>query len=445
MPTTFAQKQNEPQPQTSLNQKPQTAPSSKTHSDIDQIMHLQRTIGNRAVQRLLQANNAEALELNSDITSLAPTFHSAEPVLWCSDAPTKVQPKLSVNAPGDRHEREADEVADRIMRMPDMPVRPQDEVSVKTESPHIQRMCSSCEEEEQPQIQRRESNNEYPEVQPSLSAQIERGGGGNPLPAATRSFFEPRFGSDFSQVRVHTDAQAVQLSRSLHAEAFTYGKDIYFNEQRFAPESTGGKRLLAHELAHTIQQRGAVERKIQRREVCDEAGVCHSEADPEPNQSVVPRAGASLMPPGDCSWGEHRALQNAVDEACDRERRCTQNDDCATIWQRIQFNAECIRARTTINARCFRGGDAGHIIALGNALGALAHCWAVYNRRCQPRTPPVPVPVPVPEERPRPIVDRGFMERMAAITGLTGTALVIYIIVSEGSRLFPPRNLVPIP
>jgi hypothetical protein len=95
---------------------------------------------------------------------------------------------------------------------------------------------------------------------------------------------------------------------------------------------------------------------------------------------------------------------------------------------------------------------------LANAVAALAYCWEVYNRRCRPRTPrpvpvpapgraPVPAPVPVPAPAPirAPVIDQGFMDRMAKITGLTGAALVMYIIVSEGSRLFPPRNLVPIP
>ena len=156
-------------------------------------------------------------------------------------------------------------------------------------------------------------------------------------------------------------------------------------------------------------------------------------------------AGPSLLPPGDCTYAEHRILQDLVDLSCNKERRCTQNDDCATIWQRIQDNADCIKARTTINAKCFRGGDPGHMIAVAYAVGALGNCWAVYNRKCQPKTPPVPVPVPVPEEKPKPVIDKGFMERMAEITGLTGAALVIYIIISEGSRLFPPRNLVPVP
>jgi hypothetical protein len=70
---------------------------------------------------------------------------------------------------------------------------------------------------------------------------------------------------------------------------------------------------------------------------------------------------------------------------------------------------------------------------------------AQYRLRCERRPPPVPVPEPVRAPRRVPEVDRGFMDRMAEITGLTGAALITYLIISEGSRLFPPRNLIPVP
>ncbi|MDJ1183704.1 DUF4157 domain-containing protein [Roseofilum casamattae] len=82
-------------------------------------------------------------------------------------------------------------------------------------------------------------------------------GGGRPLPDTTRSFMEDRFGNDFSQVRIHTDSTAVQLSQDLQAKAFTHGRDIYFNSGYYNPSSNSGKHLLAHELTHTIQQKGA--------------------------------------------------------------------------------------------------------------------------------------------------------------------------------------------
>jgi hypothetical protein len=84
----------------------------------------------------------------------------------------------------------------------------------------------------------------------------QRQNGGNPLPDDTREFMETRFGNDFSSIRVHHDSEAVQLNRDLRAKAFTHGTNIYFNAGQYNPKSSGGKKLLAHELTHTIQQSG---------------------------------------------------------------------------------------------------------------------------------------------------------------------------------------------
>jgi hypothetical protein len=81
--------------------------------------------------------------------------------------------------------------------------------------------------------------------------------GGRPLPSAVRGLMEQRFAADFGGVRVHTDSRSAALSRLLQAKAFTRGSDIYFSAGRYSPGSPGGERLLAHELAHVVQQRGS--------------------------------------------------------------------------------------------------------------------------------------------------------------------------------------------
>lgn len=96
-------------------------------------------------------------------------------------------------------------------------------------------------------------------VSPSQSVQnrIQSSRGlGNPLPAGTRNFMESRIGADFSKVNIHTDARAVQMSKEIKAQAFTVGRDIYFNQGKYNPESNEGKHLLAHELTHVVQQKG---------------------------------------------------------------------------------------------------------------------------------------------------------------------------------------------
>jgi hypothetical protein len=79
---------------------------------------------------------------------------------------------------------------------------------------------------------------------------------GRPLDAATRAFFEPRFGYDFGHVRIHVDDQASQSARSINALAYTVGRDIVFRSGQFDPATSSGRRLLAHELSHVVQQTG---------------------------------------------------------------------------------------------------------------------------------------------------------------------------------------------
>src|SRR5215813_14643616 len=89
------------------------------------------------------------------------------------------------------------------------------------------------------------------EIESGISAII---GGGQPLAESTRSFFEPRFGSDFINVRVPKDSYGGRLAEALQAKAFTVGSDIIFGAGQFTPETPAGKHLLAHELVHVVQQ-----------------------------------------------------------------------------------------------------------------------------------------------------------------------------------------------
>ena len=173
-----------------------------------------------------------------------------------------IQPKLTIGSPDDHYERQAEQVADQVMRMP---------VSFQTTgretSGAIQRKCAACEHEEE-QIQRKPFNIS-PFIQKSgndgggvaneaVSSRIESNrGGGSPMAESTRSFMETRFGNDFSGVKIHTDSSAIQLSQNLNAQAFTVGNDVFFNQGKYNPESDDGKHLLAHELVHTMQQGGS--------------------------------------------------------------------------------------------------------------------------------------------------------------------------------------------
>ena len=192
---------------------------------------------------------------------------------------TAVQPKLTIGAPNDQYEREADRIADMIVDTPRVDVQCQateeeDELLLaKHESSqafHIQRLCKGCEEE----LQRQPIEEEEEEpvlakgvaghdqsATPQVRTQVQGlRNGGEPLLRSARSYFEPRLGHDFSQVRIHTDQAATDTAHAIHARAFTFGDHIAFGASEYHPETPAGKRLLAHELAHVVQQSGQVNR-----------------------------------------------------------------------------------------------------------------------------------------------------------------------------------------
>lgn len=171
-----------------------------------------------------------------------PDFESKEDLQFQA-----IQRKLTVGAADDPLEDEADQMADKVMRMPD--------------PSFVQRKCASCEEEDRVRLKPQSFAQVKAEpVSAGLSQQInDSKGHGAPLPEQTRSFMESRFDTGFNDVRIHTDDNAVQMSRDLNAQAFAVGRDIYFNAGKFQPESESGKHLLAHELTHTVQQRNSTQ------------------------------------------------------------------------------------------------------------------------------------------------------------------------------------------
>jgi hypothetical protein len=129
----------------------------------------------------------------------------------------------------------------------------------------VQRRCADC-ESEQKTLHRHaigSPSTPRPSVNASLNSQIHSlDGSGQPLSNSSRAFFEPRFGVDFSNVRVHTDARAIEAAQAINARAFTVGRNIAFGAAEYAPDTDAGKQVLAHELTHVVQQ-GAVSKSNQ--------------------------------------------------------------------------------------------------------------------------------------------------------------------------------------
>jgi hypothetical protein len=207
-----------------------------------------KTIGSNAPRA---AGQGPARSWDFSRISLHPSGLAGQPQTSSLHWPPRlpIQAKLKVGAVDDPLEREADRVADQVMRMP------APEVATTPAPLQISRKCADCEDEQK--LQKKEAVPAAPalsEAPPSVHAALRSPG--QPLDAATRGYFEPRFGRDFSSVRVHTDAAAAQSAREVNAHAYTVGNTIAFDSGRFAPGSHEGRRLLAHELTHALQQSG---------------------------------------------------------------------------------------------------------------------------------------------------------------------------------------------
>ena len=151
-----------------------------------------------------------------------------------------IQAKPKVGQLGDVYEQEADRIAEQVMRMPE---------------PQVQRQVEPEEEEEEEKLQTKKAPGQTPEGTPDLESRIQAlKGGGQPLPESVRAFFEPRFGHDFRDVRVHSDSQANDLALSIQAKAFTVGQDVVFGTGQYTPGTRDGRHLIAHELTHVVQQ-----------------------------------------------------------------------------------------------------------------------------------------------------------------------------------------------
>ncbi|MBZ5493573.1 MAG: DUF4157 domain-containing protein [Acidobacteriia bacterium] len=247
------------------------------------VPHLQRALGNQAMMRLLDQK--------------APS-HNAEP--------------LAINEPGDRFEREADSVADQVMRAPETPVSKsfstgtrlqrkcaacEEEENQKKLQRHVsqdgslavQRKCSQCEEEEEQKKVQRSETGAGPVTAPDSVHEVLRSPG-RPMDSSARSFMEPRFGHDFSGVRIHTGAAADRAVRDVSAAAFTVGSDIAFASGRYAPETEAGRHLLAHELTHTVQQGNAAETNAKALEVGRADDPAEREAGAAANYAISPGA-----------------------------------------------------------------------------------------------------------------------------------------------------------
>ena len=233
----------------------QSTTSKKTHFNNNQPANKSSNNNNNSQQ-------PDTLHYQTPISNIQDIRNSIGSV---SSTNSLVQAKLRISQPGDVYEQEADRVAEKAMSMPSISfsypaIRP---IRKTTEGNGIDKKCAACETKgqlESIEISRKPSHSSNLEASDQVTSEINTvlPGTGSPLDANTKEFMESRFvGYDLSNVRIHTDAVAARSAESVNALAYTVGNDITFGEEQYSPNTTAGKRLLAHELTHVIQQNGS--------------------------------------------------------------------------------------------------------------------------------------------------------------------------------------------
>src|SRR5205807_5303954 len=159
--------------------------------------------------------------------------------------PETIQTKLTINQPGDVYEQEAERVAEQVIQV---------ETPASSEAPSTSQNARLGADDLFTRKEASDTSVHETASAPPLVDEVLSSGGGQPLDESTRSFMEPRFGHDFSQVRVHTDERAAESARSVNALAYTAGQDVVFGGGQYEPGTNEGKKLLAHELTHVVQQ-----------------------------------------------------------------------------------------------------------------------------------------------------------------------------------------------
>lgn len=352
--------------------RPSSSATARGHANAHEsgAYALQRTVGNQAMQRMLRTGGAQAkltvntpgdkYEQEADRVAdqvMRMTSAAAGDPPHIQRATTSCSEKLeSANIQRTCASCSAELGSGEIQRTCsgcDAELEPVDSASVprnensltslESGSAAVQRMCNECEEETDTALKNPALENDDEEkvmlkagdaettrpAPPAIesSALNILAGGGQPLPLSTRRFFEDRMARDFSAVRVHADARADELARSVNALAFTHANHLVFRLGAYRPDTSAGRHLLAHELAHTIQQRASpltdrdsatTEASLQRSAMTPDnvdvpAGQPLCEKTPPPGDMTCPKGTRSTGSGTPITFGRESSTINPAD------------------------------------------------------------------------------------------------------------------------------------
>jgi hypothetical protein len=244
----------------------------------DQVMRMPEP---RTVQRACSTCDEEgALQTKPLAEQITPLIQrQAEEEEEEEPAQAKLANDTQVQRQEEEPEEEEEETAQaklandtQVQRQEEEPEEEEEETAQAklAESTQVQRQEEEPEEEEEP-IQAKRGGGQTPRSGPGLTTQMRSlRGGGSPLPQSERDFFEPRFGYDFGQVRIHTNDAAATAASTAKARAFTVGQDVVFGAGQYTPGTAVGRNLVAHELAHVVQQNKSAQHSLQRRMTVEE-------------------------------------------------------------------------------------------------------------------------------------------------------------------------------
>ncbi len=274
------------------------APAGHLPGGQGSLLDLQRDAGNQAVQQLLRSG--------------------------------LIQAKLAISNPDDPAEREADQIAHIVMRShAGAPASSPCSCSGNGE------MCEECQQtQSQPTISRRAAAPSTPAYAPKIVSDVLRSPG-HPLDSAARAFFEPRFGRDFSRVRLHSNAVAERSAQDVNALAYTAGDNIVFGPGRFSPGTQEGRQLIAHELTHVIQQGGSTA-AVQR----------------QPGPPDQGHEGADTADQGDADEGlTTEQLEDQADEEVRLHLNARRNKDKTYAWSLARKDKAQIEEKGKLSAK----------------------------------------------------------------------------------------------
>ncbi|WP_458210356.1 eCIS core domain-containing protein [Haladaptatus sp. NG-SE-30] len=282
----------------------------------------------------------------------------------------QIQLKLEVGKPDDKYEREADKVAEQVVRMSGMTTA---ERSKKDgQDTHILQMisggrgrfrqrklrrCTDCEESNR----HAGIHSTNPSRIGSSKNRLRSLGTGRPLPSSIRSFIEPRFGYRFGDVRIHTDSEANYTANMMNARAFTVGQDVVFAGGEYSPHTSQGMQLLAHELVHVFQQSQNGKVNVQRQKF-------GTGSPPNPIYGIVPEDERQRI---ERAW---RILERIANNP-DGYRRC--HERFQTLCSAPSSNELRTRLNSAIVWKDTGTGNYGHGDVDGNNIAATELAWRI--------------------------------------------------------------------